>query len=275
MPSYVKREKQEAIAGLKWQTISPDYQGRCVLLEITGASNSGRTYWSLMTAPGPIALIDSREKIDGLINRVVRERGIRLERIPFGNELRGKTSDVQRTAIESRNLAEAAMTDAYRWAKTIVVDTHNSLWETHQLARLGTLERADRDEKTQRKGQLVYSVINARFRSMWKEFRRMRDLHNRTNLIVIGETKPIYVSAGPDSNAKKESSKREPHRQKHLFQDMDVVVTRVRNKDNTFTLTINKPWFNEDVQDVELTGNASRFPELMSLITTTNKEEWR
>lgn len=259
-------------ASVPWEEVSTKLDRRCVLMEIYGDSDTGRTTLAL-TAPGPIAYIHANEKKEGLIHNVKRA-GTSIRMVNFGGAFRGSPDDVMREASAAVDLMETAIIDAYKWARSIILDTHTEAWEVIQLGRLGSLTREGRSEADNRRGQLVYSELNNRWRSLFKEFRVRAESDNRTNFIVIGQTKPEY-KATAGSSAKQASGRTIRGGQKETLFLCDASVRTKRDPRGKFTAVIEKPWWNNLVRDLEVEGEYMTFPEIMGFITDGDAEEWR
>jgi hypothetical protein len=259
--------------GPLWEEVSTEFESRSVALMIVGDTDSGRSTLAL-TAPGPIAYIHSYEKVDGLINEARKTKLIRASK--FGGDLRGSSERVQDLAEAQVRKMEAAISDAYSWARSIIVDTESKAWEVHQLARLGTLEHSEKSKEDKKSGQLVYAGINNRWASMLQEYRirAEKPLQEKpTNLILICKTKDEYAK---NPAGKVESTGRTiPACQKDTPFFADVRL-RTRVKISQFSVTVEKPWWNADMRGFELSGGKDilTIPNLMSLITMTDQSEW-
>lgn len=269
----VTRLNKPESTGSLWEEAPTEFDLRHVCMEIYGPTDTGRSTLAL-TAPGPIAYFHAHEKIAGLFEKFTRT-GKMIRHHKFGGVFRGSPDDIQAQAMVSVDRFEKALTDAYSWARSIVIDTHTELWEIYQLARLGTMVRNDRNEKDNKMGQLVYTEINNRWLSMLKEFRVQQPTSNKpflTNLIIIGQTKDEYkknkITGKTESTglAVSAGQKKVP-----FFCDVRV-RTDYKKRENEFTATIEKPWWNNDVRNMELEN--SSFSQIMSLITETDESEW-
>lgn len=252
-----------------WEEVPDELTQRCTAMEIYGDTDTGRSTLAL-TAPGPIAYLHAHEKVDGLVQRVKKSgRQIKVHR--FGGSFRGSPSDVQAQCTVNISRFEAAYFHAYTWARSIIIDTHNELWSIYQLARLGSLSHAQRSEKDQRKGQLIYAEINNSFLSMLKEYRvragdPLSDRH--VNLILVGQIEDEYKNH-------EKTGKKVPVGQKKLGYFCDVRLSALYDKrKNEFSAEVVKPWYNQDMRGFVAKGGVLKFSEIMSLITETDAEEW-
>lgn len=252
-----------------WEEVSTEFTARAVAKCIYGDYDTGKTTLAL-SAPGPIAFFHAYEKVGGLLQYVRRSKDIRVHK--FGGPMEGNPDKVQRLAEEEIKLFEAGLDSAYSWARSIVIDQETRLWELYQLSRLGSMVRAERDEKDNKKGQLIYQEINNRWTSMLMKYRvnlEAKDMSNskrpKTNLVIISRTKDEYK--GPSATGRTVRAG-----QKDTGSFCDVVV-RTRRKDE-FSVTIEKPWNNNSMRGVELSQDMMRFSEIMSMVTETSSEEW-
>lgn len=260
---------------LEWRDVPEEMIRRCALVEIYGDTDTGRSTLAL-TGPGPIAYIHGHEKIDGLINRARQRTEVRD--IPFAGPMRGDADKVMDIAEADWSRVERHISDAYTWARTIVLDTHTVAWEIIQLARLGSLNRDERNDADQRRGQLVYAEINARWKALFSEFRAHAEEDNRTNLILIGRTKEEYKKV-PGSSARQATGKTISAGQKETGFHCDVRLRTNRSKEGVYSATIEKPWMAGELRGMEIDSTEDSvvklaLPEIMGLITGTDPDEW-
>lgn len=259
-----------------WDTLDLTRSRRCVLAEVFGENDTGKSTLAL-TAPSPIAYIHTYEKVDFLLEAAV-SAGKELRPCAVGGPMRGSTKLNMDEAEKQVKRVEAAVTDAYSWARSIVLDTHSKLWALYQLARLGSLTFDDRTSTDQKKGQLVYAEINARWLSLFQQFRVQARTTNRTNLIMIGRTAEEYkgnVATG----------RRISHGMKENAGEFDVRLrTKVERKPTTengklrfedvYSATIEKPWAKGSMRGEEVSGPMLDFSVIMSMLTDTDLESW-
>ena len=249
-----------------WKDVPVTLTRRCVCMGIWGATDTGRSTLAL-TAPGPIAYFSAQEKTEGLIQD--RKRTTEVYEHIFNTVFRGSPDEIAAQATESFAGIERAMLDAWRWARSIIFDTSTDGWVLCQLSEFGTMDRAERDDKANKKGQLAFTGLNLKWESMLKQFRVEADLHNRTNLIWIAKTAPVYE--GP-----KDTGKLKRAGQKNDSYMADVILrTRVEQApSNRFTATIEKPWYGGHARGMVVDGEDLNFPSIMAMITSTDREEW-
>ncbi len=257
---------------VQWEDAPTELTRRCAMVEIFGETDTGRTTLAL-TAPGPIAYIHAHEKVEGVL-QIQRKLGKEIKVKKFGGMLRGSVDEMQKQATEQMNILEAAYYDAYGWARSVLLDTHTEAWQIYQIAHLGTLTREGRSERDQKKGQLVYAEINAKWLSLLKAFRVHAEAENRTNLILIGQVKDEYkkIDGKNQTTGKKLSAG-----QKGTPLACDVrLQTRLRKSagEYTFSAEIIKPWWNGAMRGESLEGDLMSLPLILSLITETSQEEW-
>jgi hypothetical protein len=260
-----------------WEDVPTVFAGRCTVMEVTGESDTGRSTFAL-SAPGPIAYIHPYEKVGGLFERTAATGKV-VRPCPIGSISRGSTDAVMATSETQAAKLEAALTDAYKWARTIILDNHPEVWQILQLARLGSMNRDDRSKDDNRKGQLVYGEMNARWNSIFKQYRINADKFNRTNLIIIGKLEDEY-------NGKDKTGKRVPKAQKDTLSLIDIRLRtrcdlvvppgspRGTQPESVFTGVIEKPWFAGDMRGFEVPQIMLNFATVMQLITGVPAEEW-
>lgn len=254
-----------------YQDVGSEFTERCVLMEVFGDEDSGKSHFSL-TAPGPIAYVHFMEKVGGLLPDAVANGKV-VRQCKIGDVLRGDSKQVIELAEAAARRMELAISDAYGWARSIVVDTHTEAWQVVQLAKLGGLTPDTKDEDQVRKGQLVYAELNARWASIIKEFRLNADRDNRTNLIFIGRTKAEYKKVA-GSNRAENTGRTVSAGHKEMPFDMDVRL-RTSYRNGEYVATCVKPWSNDAMRGFEFTGEMLNFATVMAMITGTDEEEWR
>lgn len=260
-----------------WENVVSDtFTRRCALTEIWGEGDSGKSTFAL-TAPGPIAYLHTYEKVDGLLERVAATGKV-IRPCAFGGPMRGNTDAVMALAEVAVSRMERALTDAYTWARSIILDNHSTTYQYVQLARLGSMDRDSRDSKDNKKGQLVYGEINARWNAIIQQYRVNAATNNRTNLILIGRASDEY-------KGNQATGKRAPHGHKENAPNCDV---RLRMKceqvrqpgapmssaETVYSAVIEKPWHNGDMRGFEVPSMMLTFSAVMSLITNTAANEW-
>ncbi len=233
-----------------------------VFMDIIGPEGSGRTTLAL-TAPGPIAYLHAAEKKDGIIEPFARIKKIR--EFNFGGVFRGSTADASKAANAVWVNYMACFSDAFNWAKTIIVDTNTEAWELLRLARFGELNPKGRTEA-------LYGPVNAEWRSQYKQFRKQ----NRTNVITIHQVKDKYVDKMVNSKLQSVNTGTTIRAgQKEIGYLADVVVRTGRGPNREFLATIEKGWYNAGgTEGIELENELVTFPYIMNLITDKGEEVW-
>lgn len=256
-----------------YEDVLPDFKRRCVLMEVYGDQDTGKSYFAT-TAPDPICYIHFYEKVDGLLE-MAAARGKVVRQCKIGDILRGESKQVIELAEVAATRLERAITGAYEWARSIVVDTHPEAWQVIQLAKLGGLTPETKDEDLVRKGQLIYAELNARWASLMKEFRLNADRYNRTNLILIGQTTAEYKKVA-GSNRAENTGRKVSAGQKLMPYLMDVRLHTYFNN-GVYSAVCEKPWFNDAARGAEFSSESMDldFASVMARITKTSEKEWQ
>lgn len=262
----IKRKRGTEDAGkkskAKWVDAPTSFDRRCVFMLIYGDTGTGRTSLAL-TAPGPIALMHTTEKLDGVVSEYAGEKSIRMAN--FGGVFSGKPQKIAEKASKHISDFKACWYDAVGgWAHTAIVDTATEGWELLRLARFGTVTP---------QGQIahMYGPVNAEWRSIWKTA-RMQDF---TNVIAVEQTKDEY-------KRDKSTGRTVRAGQKEIPFIADVIIRTSRTKDRGFMAEIQKGWWNAHVEGLSLEDEAGTDPEdrsitfsmIMALITETDEEDW-
>lgn len=268
---------------IQWEKVGTEFKGRSYIMNIWGDSDSGKTKLAL-SAPGPIAFIHNNDKVDFVLEDAAKEKEI--QKIPFRSGFLGSIDEVQELATNELAIVLAHMRDAYKWARTIIIDHETALWALFQLAQLGTLTRADLDKETSRKGQLIYSKINANWLNMIMDVREINSKGGKVNLILVSKSKNERIqSVGERGQViSVETSKMVAARQKSTFAICDLVLhtwiatERIALSDGTvnekqsYMITIDKPWNNGPWRG--RTIESMPLSEIAGLITKTDGKEW-
>jgi hypothetical protein len=235
-------------------------------MDIYGDTGTGRTSLAL-TAPGPIGLAHTAEKIDGIVQKYTKKKKV-IRTINFGGAYTGTPQEIGAKAAPVWNKMYALWTQAMGdWAKSLVMDTAYEGWEMIRLARFGTVKPQGRVDN-------MYGPVNAEWRSLFKPFR----MQETTNVITIHTVKEEYVEKPSKTRGVTESVRtgRLVHAgMKEMRYMADVVVRMTRDPDYTVVATIEKGWFNPDVMGMEFRGDDVNFAFIMATITDTNEKEWR
>lgn len=235
---------------------------RVVHMDIIGLEGTGRSRLAL-TAPGPIAYINSDEKIEGVVQPFARVKKVRI--YTYGFVATGtKQADIDAAAPVWEGV-KAAMRDSLGWAKTTVYDTATEGWEMCRLANFGEM-----NPKGNRMDAL-YGPVNAEFRGMFKQFR----IAGTANLVTIHQVKDHYIDkmvGGVQKSINTGTTKRAGFKE---FGYMADVVVRTSKEGGKFYATIEKGWYNALTEGLTFEDEDITFPRIMSLITETDEREWQ
>ena len=244
-----------------WQDAPTEITRRVVHMDIIGPEGSGKSRLAL-TAPGPMAYINSDEKIEGVVQPFARQKRIRIA--TYGFIASGDRQDDVNRASAVWGKVKGWMRDSVNWARTTVFDTGTEGWEMCRLANFGEL-----NPKGNRMDAL-YGPVNAEFRGVFKQFR----LQETANLITLHQVKDHYIDKVKDGrqvSINTGTTKRAGFKE---FGYMADVVVRMNKVDGVFTATIEKGWYNATVEGLTLENDDIRFSLIMSLITGLDESEW-
>lgn len=253
------------VTGAGWSDAPTRFTRRCVFMSIYGETGTGRTTLAL-TAPGPIGLAHTAEKIDGIVQKFLDEKVIRL--VNFGGTFRG---DVKEIADQANPIWEGMKRAWYdgidNWARTVVMDTDTEAWEMIRLARLGTVNPFNPSPH-------IWGPINGEWRSLFKHYRGQE----RCSVIGIGQSKDEYkTKIIKGKEVSKATGRTIRAGQKEMGYMSDVIVRTYReivDGSPKFSAVIEKGWFNAHAEGMVLEGDEVRFSYIMSLITGLDEEEW-
>lgn len=253
------------MSAVKWQSAPTKLTKRSALVEVYGDTGTGRTTWAL-SAPGPIAFLHASEKIEGIIQPHATKIGPNGDGtggvFDFGGVFIGSDQEVARQAGRVWAELTEAWYDALTWARTLVLDTHTEAWELIRLARFGGLKpsggRVDAN----------YGPVNAEFRSLFKAAKQQ----DGCNVIVIGQTKDEYKGSG-GMGQRTGKTIRAGMKEIPFYADV-IVRTESELLSQSFTSTIEKPWWNSAMMGLELEGEMSNFTTTMELVTEVEDGRW-
>lgn len=247
-----------------WEAAPTERQRKVVFMDIYGDTNTGRTTFAL-TAPGPIGVAHTAEKVDGIIEPFAKKKEVRW--INFGGSFVGNPQEVAtKAALRWDKMSSAWKAAIGDWARTLIMDTAYEGWEMIRLARFGELKPKGRIDN-------LYGPVNAEWRGLFKPFKDQ----NYTNIITIHQAKEEYVDKLNKANGQVTSHRtgRLVHAgMKEMRYMADVVIRMERRPDYTVVAIIEKGWFNPDVIGLELEGDQATFPVVMSMITGEDESEW-
>lgn len=246
-----------------WSDAPTEFTRRCVFMHVYGETGTGRTSLAL-TAPGPIGMVHTAEKLEGVIQKFAKEKAVKL--VNFGGVFRGSPQQIADQAGPVWNKMYSAWCEAMdRWARTVIMDTDTEGWEILRLARFGQLNPKGRTDS-------LYGPVNAEWRSLFKRFRDQ----DRCNVVAIGQAKDEYIDKMVNGHLTSTRTGRTIRAgQKEIPYMADVIVRTAKDSvTGTFTATIEKGWWNAHTEGMTLEGDDIRFPYIMSLITETPEEEW-
>jgi hypothetical protein len=252
-----------------WDEVPDDVTRRTVMVNIYGDTGTGRTRFAL-TAPGPIALAHTAEKVDGLIQWAKRP----IPQGGLGKVIRTHNFGGAFTAPTNQGIADLVAPVWNRmvanwnaaidtWARTAIMDTDSEAWEECRLAHFGELNPKGRIDN-------LYGPVNARWRALWKRHKRAE----KCNVIAISQSKDEYRDKKTPKGIVSERTGRTIRTGQKEIGFMSDVIVRCTKNDGVFAVTIEKGWYNGAAEGITLENEDATFARVMSLITETEEEEW-
>lgn len=258
----IKRSESGAYNSTLWQQAPTEFTRRSgVVTEIWGPTGSGRTSLAL-SAPGPIAYIYFHEKIDGVVQKFSNGKDIRM--FKAGGVFRGEPEEIREGAWSAMKEYESAYYDAFGWARTIVLDTHNEAWYLERLAEFG----APKPEKG--RVDKNYGPVNNR----WMSLINMARAQEMTNVIFIGQAEEEWKDGAGGFGYKTGRLVRVSTTASNQILLKSDISVRTDKKDGEFISTIIKGWWNADSEDEKLKGSLSTYNMVLGLVTDTDPDEW-
>lgn len=275
MPPF-KRPIPTAV-GQDWEEATSEFTQRCVFMDIIGLESSGKTFIAL-TAPGPLALIHNNEKVAGVVQEFVR-KGKRIRVHKYGFTVPKLTENeklivaTSKAATPAWNGLKDKLVDAQdNWARSLIADTGNGVWDTLRFARCGTLTPKGRADA-------IYGPMNAEFRSLIANRYRNQSKCNLITTHMMVEKWVDKVINGQKVGINTGDYKRSGFKEMPF---MAEVVLRAFKQDGLYWAEIVKGWFHGEKEGTLLNDeilqalgySGLNFPSIMAFITETPEIEW-
>ena len=175
--------------------LAPDEVTPRLIISVEGMDGTGKTHLGL-TAPGPIAIINTDDGEEGVVEKFQQQRGdiyiVRIEVPNVSQFIDSKIRDIKERnkELDSSGVMEAAskvwddLTKAYVMAlkecRTVIVDTASEAWEILRLARFGRQSNV----------MNLYGSVNAEFRRTFKT----ATYSSNANVVFVHKMKRKYVN---------------------------------------------------------------------------------
>jgi hypothetical protein len=258
-----------------WEDVEEEVSRRRVTMLIYGDTGTGRTKLAL-TAPGPIALAHTAEKIDGVVQLAQQEKKAAklnptIKVVNFGVVASGTNQQIADTVGPVWSRMTQLWYDAVdNWATTAICDTDTEAWELCRLAFFGELNPKGRIDN-------LYGPVNARWRAIFKRNKKAQPV--RCNIIAISQTKDEYkdvMKGGQKVSEKTGRTIRVGQREIPIAADIIVRTSKYfdRQRGQVFTATIEKGWYNAAAEGITLEDDDCRFTNILQMITGYPEEEW-
>lgn len=243
--------KTKKPAGYLWKPAPTSLSHKGCTVLIWGDTGVGRTTWAL-SAPGPIALISTWEKIEGIVQPAASEKEVRVLEIKMhlSNDIKNNIAEATRW----RQIFFDHLDEAFSWAKTIILDTTTGIYELIRVSEFGGLK------PTSGRVETNYELVNSAMTSI---FMRARMATN-TNLIAIDEATDEWTKPSKGMGNKTGRRIRKGFARSEYLSD---VVVRLFQKNSIFTSKIEKAWWNQQYLGVELSNDLSNFTSVLGLLT--------
>lgn len=268
-----------------YSPVSETLARRSAIVEITGPTGSGKTALAL-SGPGPIAYLHSGETASGLLEKVAAQ-GKQIYKAPFGGGptflklLEGGNEEAikAQAALDFRSFRNSFL-DGLRGARSVIIDTHPSLYLISRYAAFGAPKNAP--SKT---SQLEYGDVN----SIWNGIMQVAhaEAEKRDFLFVLlSQTKDEWENYIDEKGNKARRTTgrltRETHQEVVPNKANINIWTESAPFERRFGFRVGKAWMNshwlgwgvEDNQMGEDGKLAWGLPEILGWVTETSAEEW-
>ncbi len=232
-----------------------------VILSVEALQKHGKTNF-LLTAPGPIALVNLDEGLEGVVEKFENEKEIQVADFGYRDATNQKEWIEVLEAVKRSILS--TITD--KNIKTIGIDTGTELWELLRMARFGKISSP---------GQNIgywYGPVNTEFKDLISKVR-----NSDKNLIITHRLGAEYIN-----DKKTGGYERKGFGDIAYMVQCNVRLSRVITKDKSGSI-IDKEWRmqvldcrqNPEIAGEELVDDMVNFPMLASMIyPDTSPLDW-
>lgn len=269
---------------INWVPASKTFDYRTSITCIYGDVDTGKSTLAL-TAKGPIYLLTTGEKMEGVIEEAAQNKEIHFHSFPgsFRSDRKGKARDrdIMDQAEAEMDLLVEHWIDAMGKGGSLVVDSHKDAKSLLTYSMFGNFKPPTKAEGGTGSRGLDYGPVNARWVSLLGEY-RSQDFSNgsASNLILVGCTEDEYTNNKPTGKMipKLHSSVRS---KSQLI--LQTKVDRSNPDDPRFYAVVRKGWNNPTVKGKEfdvLIGEYAEdlgveaLPSIWGAITDTDPGEW-
>lgn len=246
-----------------------------ILTEIWGPTGTGKTTLALQSQ-APIAYLCFYEKAVGIIEEFAKIKRIRWKKM--GGVFNGSPEEIKALAEPAMRSFERFYYDAFSWAKTIIVDTHNEAWMLERLGEFGAPKPEKMDDRKKLNQKRDWAGVNGRWLSMLNMVRTQE----HTNVILIGQAEEEWKENDSGYGSKTGKMVRAGSKasdQVLLKADISLRTNKYTNKktgDLNFTTTIYKGWGRaQECEGMEFEDDLNRLPTIYSMITGTEEDFWK
>lgn len=235
---------------------TPKYR---LVVAIDGKEKEGKSHFAL-TAPGPIAVINTDLGLDGVVQKFSTDKMIIQSSYAVDYDPGEKTASVIGEADDKWLALRRDYLGALEAGiRTLIVDTATEAWELLRLARFGKLSQVMPHQ---------YTPVNAEFRYLIN-----RAFEFNSNVILIHKLKPVWVE-GSDGKGRKTGKF-----ERAGFNDTGYIAhvncRSYRDKDNEFHLSIENCRQNPELAGMDLETPMNSFPFLASMVFEgTDPSDW-
>lgn len=256
-----------------WEDAPSENIKRRCHISIVGETGTGKTTLAL-TGPGPVALVNSDEKIEGIVQPFVKGEHVtcagtpkRIRLLNFAFVASDSEEDTAQRAQTLWQKVRRNILESPGWANTTIVDTETETWELARLGYFGTLKPSGRTDN-------LYGPVNNDYRTLFKSFR----LQDKCYIITIHHTKDEYVDKVVNG---KQTSTRTGRQLRAGFKEMstmpDIILRtgkRIGAEGIEFTAEIEKGWYNAQSEGLVFSGEDLRLSFILETITGVPEAEW-
>lgn len=290
-PGAVRRPNPvQGVSQSGWEDAPSTFEQRCSFTAIWGPTSGGKTTLAL-TVPGPVGLIHSAEKIQGVVQPFVNGNPTIGAKVPKMIKLKNMGFVASKSEEDNRARANAMWiatrdlhVDAFdSWAKSVVLDMEPDAWSLRRYAKFGTLNPQGN------RMDILYNEVNTDWRQILKNLYRYHSEkgqgRRQVNLVTIHNAKEEYKDTtvnGVTKSSRTGRMKMEGNKEVPYW--ADVILWAYKSmEDFKYHVRIDKGWFNGAIEGMDLTDDTMKalgysdlsWPTIMALITSTPEDEWK
>lgn len=263
---------KKSVESADWQPVSDSQiPKRGLFVDVIGRDGQGKSSFAMtLSELGPLAYIDIDRSSDRAMKPSHKRQRDSIKVLPVTYQV--SLDEDKNKAICAAvwdNMAEKAR-EATKWAKGVVFDTGDELWELKRFASFG------KQSGSGRRMDRVYGPVNAQFRQLFRDIYR----HSGRHLITTHKMKEEYLDKmGSDGETK---SVRTGNWVRAGFKEIpylsDMTLEAFQDDDGEFGVRVVNCKLGPhgpSMRGTEWRGEQATFLGIVTMATGTEPEDWK